>query len=343
MKPMNTYFVILAGGKGERLWPLSRNDKPKQLLPFLDNQSLLEQTISRIQKISIKQNIWIITTEEQLPQINVLVGNQVGKIIAEPTSKNTAPALLLASLMIEANDPQAMIVFLPADHYILDNDDFCNTVAHAVTISQAQQAITLIGVTPQGPATGYGYIEYNQSLNNMNGIIQFHEKPDLETAQKYYKTPGMLWNIGIFCAQSNTFIAQCKTHAIDIYNRVTAYIHTGNKQEYELITATSIDYAVIEKSKNLYVVIGTFKWSDVGNLDTFLSLQRQNVSLNTTVALNSDNNILNVKNKLVALINVNNICIIETDDVLLIVPRAEVEQVKVLLQHIKNNKLEQYL
>jgi mannose-1-phosphate guanylyltransferase len=340
MKQQNIYFVILAGGKGERLWPLSRSNKPKQLLPFLNNQSLLEQTITRIQALTTKEYIWVVTTQEQQAAIAALVGDCVGNIVGEPCSKNTAPALLLTCLMIEQRDPQALVVFLPADHSVLTNEDFCKTLQHAITTSTAQQAITLIGVKPQNPATGYGYIEYTESAPHTYKIVRFHEKPDHKRAQLYYKAPNMLWNIGIFCAPSSVFLAEYKTHAPDMYRTLCEYMHAQSPHIYESLESISVDYAIMEKSKQLYVAAGTFTWSDVGNLETFLSLQGAETP---AVALHSSNNVIAVKDKLVALININNMCIVETDDVLLVVPRSDVEHVKTLLSYLKSDKLEHYL
>lgn len=340
MKQQNIYFVILAGGKGERLWPLSRSNKPKQLLPFLNNQSLLEQTIARIHTLTPKEYIWVVTTQEHQQAITALVGDVVGTILAEPCAKNTAPALLLACLMIEKQDPHALIVFLPADHSVRNNEDFCNTLQLAITISTTQQAITLIGVKPNAAATGYGYIEYTHSAPNIYKIVRFHEKPDQAHAEIYYKASHMLWNIGIFCAPSSVFIAEYKTHAPHMHDALSEYIGAYDMHIYESLEPISIDYAIMEKSKQLYVAPGTFTWSDVGNLETFLSLQGAETS---AVALHSSNNIIKVKDKLVALININNTCIVETDDVLLVVPRSDVEQVKTLLNYLKNNKLEHYV
>ncbi len=334
------YFTILAGGKGERLWPLSRKSKPKQLLPFDHNKSLLELTIDRIQSISDKNHRLIITTQEQKPVIQELVGNDVWHVIAEPSTRNTAPAILLTCLWLANQDPNAYVVFLPADHYFPDAQPFCDALSELPLLTCNK--IGLIGIKPTYPATGYGYIEFEKSSSDCNyHINKFHEKPTESIAKQYCKQENMLWNIGVFGGNVTTFIAEYKEHAPQLYNSVVAYMN--QKISYDDIEAISIDYAVMEKSSNLLVIPLACAWSDVGNLNTFLSLQNNNGEHSSVISIDSHDNLVSLQHKLIALIGVDNLCVVETDDVILISARQEAEKVKLVLQELKKNNYENYL
>lgn len=336
------YLVILAGGKGERLWPLSRSALPKQLLSFVDNISLLEHTIRRLKTISFHHELSIITTHEQYELIKDSVGHLVDALYIEPASRNTAPAILYTCNAIYEKDPQALIAFIPADHYIEDAAAFIASLEKALRHAAQAECITLLGVRPTFPATGYGYIEYlEQEHHDIMPIKSFHEKPTASMAAHYLTNPTMLWNIGIFAARASFFIEEFKQTAPELYAQFACY--QQGALEYSALTSISIDYAVIEKSASTMVLPVSFKWSDVGNLDTFLSLKLANNKIDTTIiAIESQNNIVASK-KLTALIGVENLCIVETDDAILIAKRDDVEKVKLILQELKATHHNQYL
>lgn len=334
------FFAILAGGKGERLWPLSRKTKPKQLLPFDQNKSLLELTIDHIKPISDKQHRIVITTQEQQPTIQKLVGDEVWQVMAEPATRNTGPAILLTCLTLAQQDPNAYIVFMPADHYFSDCKPFCEALTQLSELNGND--IGLIGIKPSFPATGYGYIEYQLDNSPAHRIVKFHEKPTESVAKNYCAQENMLWNIGVFGGTVSTFIKEYQQHAPQLYDSVLAYMN--HKKEYSDIQDISIDYAIMEKSKNLYVIPLSCAWSDVGNLNIFLSLQHHEPNTNKPViSINSHDNLLSLHNKLVALIGVDNLCVVETEDVILISARNEAEKVKLVLQELKKNHYENYL
>lgn len=339
------YIVILAGGKGERLWPLSREKRPKQLLPFCNDLSLLEQTINRVQKLVEKEHLWIVTTEQQEEQITQMVGAKVGKVLTEPASRNTAPAILLTCLKIAEQDSNAVVSFLPADHFITQDGIFRDNLKNALDFSAHHEGITLLGLKPDWAATGYGYIEFekkNEASIKPQKVIRFHEKPSVATAELYLMLPNMLWNIGIFCAKVSTFLHEYEQTAPSIVSGVKNYL--ADKEQYEQCENISIDHAVLEKSVNTHVLPVSFTWSDVGNLDTFLSLHAKHKEASAhTVTINSQNNTINVKDKLVALIGIENLCIVETDDVLLIAQRDQTDKVKQVLSLLKEESNEHYL
>ena len=337
----NLYGIILAGGKGERLWPLSRELFPKQLLS-LSQKSLLEHTRDRIAALIPAGNISVVTTQQQAEVISKLFDHAASEMIIEPLARNTGPALLLSCLTFAKKDPDALMLFFPADHYVADVPKFIDAVKKALEYSSVADAITLIGIKPTYPATGFGYIEYQQSEGAAPKILQFHEKPSLEHAQRYIQADSMLWNIGIFCGKVSVFINEFKRLAPELFEGVNNYFLTGNLDSYYNLESISVDYALMEKSDALLVVPADFAWSDVGNLATFLSLHDSESNQSQQIAIETHNNLVMTKT-LTVLIGVHDLCIVQTDDVLLISQREDVEKVKLAVNELKKNNLEKYL
>jgi len=344
MKHKNVYFVILAGGNGTRLWPLSRADKPKQFLEAGEKKTLLEQAINRVSSVVPKENIWISTTENHAANIKKYVGDKIGNIVIEPGMRNTGPAILLACLQIHQKDPNAVVMFLPSDPFISDSEKFVNYVKNAISFAKNSNGITLFGIQPTYPATGYGYIEFD-NINKQNApykVLRFHEKPDLKTAQEYIKRDNMVWNICMFCGKTQIFLEEFKTHAPEIFDGVTKYYN--NQGDYNDVKSDSIDYAVMEKSDNIFVIPADFPWCDVGNIEIFLTIQKQHMQLDTNIVkVNSNNNLINVKDKLVALVGIDDLCIVETNDILLITKRDKAEKVKEIVIQLKNTGNKRYV
>lgn len=339
MNAAKLYGVILAGGKGERLWPLSTQALPKQFLE-IKNRSLLQHTYDRLTQLIDTQNISVVTIQSQselidqhLPGINCIV---------EPVSKNTGPALLISCLHIAQQDPEAIILFCPADHYIDQLDLFSDSFKHAIAVSKETQQITLLGVKPTFPATGYGYIEYAfaEATAVQAPIIRFHEKPSATIAQKYMELENMLWNIGIFCAPVAVFIGAYKQYAPKLFRGVSKYFTTGERSWYEELPSISVDYAIMEKSSALHVIPAHFTWSDIGNLATYLSLEHSN---SNHIAIESVNNLVKSSKPVTVLIGVEDLVIVQTDDVLLIAQRSDTEKVKAAVSELRKNNMLDYL
>ncbi|KKQ49041.1 MAG: Mannose-6-phosphate isomerase, type 2 [candidate division TM6 bacterium GW2011_GWF2_38_10] len=335
----NIYFVILAGGSGERLWPLSRHARPKQLIPFLDNTSLLEQTLARISPlVACAQQVVVVTNKVHEGAVRDLIGDQVGTIIAEPEGRNTAPAILWACHRIKVMDPQALVVVLPADAYVPDRDAFCELIAHGANYLEREDDIVLFGLQPTYPATGYGYIEADTACSlgehETFRVVRFCEKPDLLKAQAYVAMGNMLWNIGIFAASVSTFLREFDMHVPDV---VTAFGNfMANKNPYAHVPSISIDYAVLEKSSRLVVLPALFEWYDVGNLSVFLSLQERYAQQGSSVInILGQGNLASAHKKLVVCVGVSDLCVVETDDALLIVHQDAVEHVKKAIPEVK--------
>jgi len=337
MKEKHWYVVILAGGKGERLWPLSTEKSPKQVLPFQKGKSLLQATIKRVSQTVPKKKIWVVTTKKQKKLISQHIQDSISTILSEPAARNTAAAILYTCLHIQQKDPEAVIAFLPADHYIKENNLFMQNLTQALTWANQHQTIVLLGIKPTFPATGYGYIEHKLRpcpQSAFRQVLKFHEKPSKEIAIRYIKKNNMLWNAGMFCSRADVFIREFVNHAPTTYEQV---IQSLDKPEiYKKIENISVDHAIMEKSSNIHVLPVSFSWSDVGNLDIFLSLldKHQN-KLDKVTVHESSNNLVYANKKHVALIGVHNLCIVETDDALLIADRKQVEKVKKVLEVLK--------
>jgi mannose-1-phosphate guanylyltransferase len=347
----HVYGVVLAGGSGERLWPLSRAAMPKQLLAVGSEKSLLEQAIDRLTNIMPHKHVFVSTTQVYEEPIKQAVGALIGGILVEPGSRNTGPALVLSCLRIYEQDPEALIVFVPADPFIPTSDtaSFVACLKVMVDHSTRYPVISLCGVKPTSPATGYGYIAYGEVSETVLPaadlpavavparavpVLAFKEKPSLALAQQYVDSGMMLWNTGIFCASANVFLEECRMHAPELYAQVLA-VHNGTKK-YNDVSSISIDYAVLEKSKNIAVVPATFSWCDVGNVAVFLSLQQSNTTT-SVVAVDAHNNFVSAPNKTVALIGVDDLCVVETENALLICKQSEAEKVRNVVQYLKKN------
>lgn len=335
MNDKNWYALVLAGGSGQRMWPLSREDHPKQLLPFNGSSSLLKATLDRVAPLVAQQRRWVITTAHQEPYILQAVGDSVGHVLAEPAARNTAAAIAWACLCLEQQDPHAVALFLSADHYIPDQFVFLNDLSSAAQFAQEHNVIALLGAIPRSPATGYGYIEYDpQDTNALHPVLKFHEKPSLDKAVEYKNSDRMLWNTGMFCGTVRTFIQEFELHAPQIIAQVRAYM--AGTLPYTSIDEISFDHAVMEKSRKTVVLPANFTWCDVGNLEIFLALQNKTQNINSVFSVNSHNNLVHIDDaqKHVALIGVDDLCIIDTQDALLVAKRSEVDKVKLILDQI---------
>ena len=341
------YAVVLAGGNGERLWPLSRQYKPKQLLLVGKQGTLLEQTIDRICPIIPAENIWVSTTGSYKKIIERHVGKRVGEIVVEPSSRNTGPAILLVCMQLYQHDPNAIVIFVPADPFIPkeDNQLFGTYVKQALDFSAQHDYITLLGVKPTYPATGYGYIEYTYDVQSQAPykVVKFHEKPSLVVAQDYLGMDTMLWNIGMFAGKVSTFIDEFRREAPAMYDEVVAYFK--GQKPYDAVRPDSIDYAVIERSKKIYVQPVDFTWCDVGNLAVFLAIRDQYSQQDAPcISVKSENNLFDVpEDMLIAFLGVKDLCVIKKENILLVAKRELVEQVRAIVSQLKDEQLYRFL
>ena len=352
----NTYIMILCGGWGERLWPLSRRGKPKQFISFLKNKSLLEQTIDRINLLAPnKENIGVVTTKEQKDYLINIIGNKIGFVIDEPASCNTGPAILYSCFKLSHKDKDAVSVFLPADSFVLQNEEYRRYLKSAVEHAYCNDKIITLGLMPTRAATGYGYIQAGPkvgekiSAGKFYKVKKFHEKPDKKLAEKYIHQSDMFWNIGVFVAKVSVFLKEFQDCAPELFCDMQDFLQ--NKISYEDISKISIDYAVMEKSKNVIVLPCVFEWDDIGNIDVFLSW-RKRLTKDSAKIINveSERNVVCLfqhdkqqKEKLVVFVGVDDLCLVEEEDVILVAKRGEIEKVKKALIKIREESLEQFL
>lgn len=341
---MNFYGIVLAGGVGERLWPLSRHDHPKQFLSIDAQKTLLEQSLERLCPVILPEHRWLVITENHQHKIDASL--PIGSLLVEPVGRNTGPAILYACLTVYQQNPDAVIIFVPADSYIpgADYDLFARYVRQALDFASQHDAIGLLGVKPTYAASSYGYIEYDQhcTQHGLHKVMRFHEKPSEKLAASYMKMPHMLWNIGMFVGKASVFIDEYKRVMPELYEEVIAW-QQGTKT-YDQIINISIDYAVMERSDRIWVLPVDFSWCDVGNVEVFLAMKQKMQPKNERViAIDAKNNLVDVPHKVVALIGVDNLCIVETADALLITKRDEAEKVRAVVQQLKKEKQNAYI
>jgi mannose-1-phosphate guanylyltransferase len=337
--------VILAGGKGIRLWPESRRARPKQLCKFINDRSMLDHTIDRLVKAGTKRLI-IITNDEILPDIAALVANRADsamiEILSEPEGKNTAPAVGLALARCGPDDDDSVLGIFPSDHHVLDGASFSRSVQKAIKAAQ-RGLIATIGISPIRPETGYGYIEKSPleigAIADVYGVYSFCEKPDLLTAQSYLETGRYLWNSGIYVSQIRTLREEFARYLPDIDRQIAKgyerYIHS-----YSDLPNISLDYGIAEKSDRMAVVDSDFGWCDLGNWNALQELvegdAEENICTgNDILALESKNCLVKQTDKTVVLFGVENLLVVETDEIILIANRERTEDIRDLVELLR--------
>jgi mannose-1-phosphate guanylyltransferase len=341
----NYYAILMAGGVGSRFWPVSTTDFPKQFHDMLGSgDTLIQKTFSRLSKLIPVENILILTNEryndlvlEQLPMV------KQEQVLLEPAMRNTAPCILYASLKIQKQNPDAVMVVAPSDHWIEDEDAFSGNLQQCFEFCQKENALMTLGIQPTFPNTGFGYIEFDKSdANPVKKVNQFREKPDYETAKSFLEAGNFLWNGGIFIWSVKSI-----TEAFEKFQpQMNALFQLGSEsyntpnerqfihQNYQNAENVSIDYAVMEKAENVYVLPATFDWNDLG---TWGSLHEKldkddnnNTVVNATVILeNASNNIIRSEaKKLVVVDGLNDYIIVDNENVLMIYPKSKEQDIK---------------
>ncbi|HEX3011111.1 MAG TPA: mannose-1-phosphate guanylyltransferase [Syntrophomonadaceae bacterium] len=333
--------VILAGGKGIRLWPESRQEKPKQFCRLIDDRSMLDHTIDRCLKTGFDR-IVIITSDELRPNVEQLIGERpdrnIIEILSEPEGKNTAPAVGLALARYQNEKGEIMAIF-PSDHHILDNESFSNTIAKAVQAAKNNH-IAIIGVVPNRPETGYGYIEKSRwevsEIPDVFGVSSFREKPDVSTAESYLAAGNYMWNAGIYIGKTSTLMEEFMKHLPQIYEPLIQGYELY-RNSYSLLPSISLDYGIAEKSDRMAVVAGDFGWCDLGSWNALAELHQQDERQNTcsghdVVILDSNNCLVKQAEKTIVLFGVDNLLVVETGDVILISERHRSQDVRSLVE-----------
>jgi mannose-1-phosphate guanylyltransferase/mannose-6-phosphate isomerase len=335
------YSVILCGGSGTRLWPLSRKNYPKQFLKLFGDKSLLQETYLRTQDIFDPEKIFCVTNKDnyynvlnQIREINPKFNEE--NIICEPASMNTLPAMALSVKYLEDKgiSKNTPIAFFPADHYITDQKKFSETVK--TVLREVANHVATIGVTPTEPHTGYGYIKKGNSQQSFFQVSEFKEKPDIKTAKDYMASGNYLWNAGMYVFTPETFAAELKIHAPELSHAFEKSLADMTK-EFSSLPAVSVDTGLSEKSKRVIVFEGSFGWNDIGSFDNLVNLPGVNGS-SRHVSIGSENvMVLSAGKKLIATLGLEDVVIVEAGDSILAYRRGEGEKVKDILTHLKEN------
>ena len=341
----NYYAILMAGGVGSRFWPVSTTDFPKQFHDMLGSgDTLIQKTFSRLSKLIPIENILILTNEryndlvlEQLPMV------KQEQVLLEPAMRNTAPCILYASLKIQKQNPDAVMVVAPSDHWIEDEDEFSRYLQQCFDFCQKENALMTLGIQPTFPNTGFGYIEFDKSdANPIKKVNQFREKPDYETAKSFLEAGNFLWNGGIFIWSVKSIteaFEKFQPQMNGLFQQGSDSYNTANEkqfidQNYSNAENVSIDYAIMEKAKNVYVLPATFDWNDLG---TWGSLHEKldkddnnNTVVNATVILeNASNNIIRSEaKKLVVIDGLDDYIIVDNENVLMIYPKSKEQDIK---------------
>ena len=343
------YCVIMAGGSGTRFWPLSRQNKPKQLLNILGDESMLQITVDRLRKIKFVDDIFIVTRSDLVNKINKSVkGISRKNIIVEPTGKNTAPCIGLSALHLEMLKKDAVMGVFPADHLIVGHKKFEKALRTANRLALKNSSIATIGVNPTYPSTAYGYIQYTKDgeLKNNNAfhLKTFAEKPHLNLAKRFIKSGDFLWNSGIFIWRVDILLGLMKVHLPDLYNQLNKIkARFNNKENFEDLWATiepeSIDYGLMEKvASDAYVVKADFEWNDLGSWKALSKIMPKssgdNVIRGNGMVLNGKENFIHSNDHFTAVVGLENVVVVQTDDATLVVHKEKVEEIKTLVEKL---------
>lgn len=347
---MNIKPIILCGGSGTRLWPESRKKLPKQFIKFFKNDSLLDLTLKRVKSISNENSPIIVSNEEYRFYINKSLEKQSiqGICIHEPIGRSTTASIYISAKFSKITDE---LIFIPSDHFIKNEVLFKQTIEKALREKTKMQWI-IIGIKPNEPNTGYGYIKTTDDINNnkfLKKVLNFTEKPNLKTANYYIKN-NYLWNAGIFIGNAKMIIKSIQEYAPDVAKQCDVVIKNArltldkknvffDLNDFKKIPSISIDYSVIEKAKNVYCALSDFDWDDLGNWDSLIKYKNNYTSNNKTVQIDSKNNYIKSKNKVIATIGIKNTIIVDTNDALLIAKKGKSEDVKKIVSKLSKNKI----
>ena len=357
----NQYVAIIAGGIGSRFWPKSRVGHPKQFIDLLNaGKTLIQFTFDRFEQFIPKENIYVVTTanyvdivKEQLPEMSE------ENIVAEPSRKNTAPSIAYISFKIMQHNPDATLIIAPSDHLILDNITFQQTCQKAIEFVENNNALVTLGIKPTYPNTGYGYIQHEAEAvgNNLYKVKTFTEKPNLELAKTFLLSGDFLWNAGIFIWKVSAIIERFEIQQSEMYevflNEKETFNTPAEKEAieriYPLCSSISIDYAIMEKADNVYVIPSSFGWSDLGTwASAYDTLEKDYlgnaIAGDKVMVIDSTQCMISASHeKLLVLQGLNDFIVVDTDDVLLICKKEKEQEIKEYTTEVRRNIGDKYL
>jgi len=349
---MKITAVIMAGGRGERFWPKSRNNCPKQFLSLTaDKETMIQKTVKRLDKIVEPGDVFVVTNaayreivETQLPQI------PKENILSEPCARNTAPCIAYAAAVIKKKYDDAVMLVLPSDHLIGYVDIYHRALRKAIAAAEEGQNLVTIGITPTYPETGYGYINFGEEKGDAFEVERFVEKPDLATAKKYLASGNYLWNSGMFVWKVSSIMANIQKFMPEVYDgasRIGESFGTDDFEEvlireFEAFPSESIDFGIMEKAENIYTIPGSFGWDDVGS---WLAMERinetdddKNFIEGDVIAVDSKRTTICGGKRLIAAVGTRDLIIVDTDDVLLVCGKNSTQDVKKVISKLKGQE-----
>lgn len=354
---MKTYGVIMAGGGGTRFWPLSRKQTPKQLLNLSGKDIMVNEAIDRLARVADYKDIFIVTNTVQKTAMLNLIDKRVlfNHILAEPAARNTAACIGYAAIEIIKKYGDGVMVITPSDAYIKDNDKFAEVLKIAIKEAEVGDKLVTVGITPTFPATGYGYIQYENVQSDAKPVLKFVEKPDEQTAKKYLSSGDFVWNSGMFVWKASVILEKFRKLLPEIYSYLEQIADSFGKPDecrqiqklYPLIPSISVDYGIMEKSEDIIVVPGEFGWNDVGSWDMFNVLHNEdcdgNIKIGNVIAIDSKNSTVYSSGKLIATVGVDNLVIVETPDAIMICTKDKAQDVKKIVDELKASGREDLL
>lgn len=364
----NFYAVILAGGGGTRLWPASRKAHPKHLLKLLGDKTLIQTTFDRVDGLVPTENIYIITNQAHVKEVTGQLPKVPEKnIIGEPVAKNTAMAMGTAAAVIHSRNPNASIIYLAADHVIKNEERFRMNALAALRVASSGNYIVAVGIKPESPHTGLGYIKIGKEIEELSRVakkgfvfkgVEFKEKPNLVTAQSFVASGQYLWNANLYSWSTETIMKAFGEYSPEVFKAISEIAKKAGEGSLEKLlegvysklgNPNSIDYEVSEKVKNLVVIPGDFGWSDVGDWKVVFDLRPKNMhgiassDLSEVINVGSSNVLVESEKKLVALVGVEDLVVIDTGDALLIAKNDTTQEVKKVVEKLKEEEKDKYL
>jgi len=355
---MTKYAVIMAGGVGSRFWPRSRERNPKQLLKIIGENSMIVDTVNRLDGMVEKKNIFVVTNRLQREEIvKQLPELPQENIIEEPFGRNTAPCVGLAALFVERVEKDGVMIVLPADHLIKEKDIFQRTISKGAEFAYEKKRLVTIGIPPTRPETGYGYIQIDDSSvkEDIYKVFTFAEKPNLTTAVSFLESGDFLWNSGMFIWRADTILTEMQMFMPELYKDLMTlkpYLGTDEFASklhlmYGRIRGISIDYGIMEKSHKVYLIKGEFSWSDVGSWEEVYQLTEKDDAGNAVTGNvyleNTKDSYIYSPDKFTAVIGAENMIVINTPDALLVCKRDMSQDVKKVVDHLKFHKVGEFL
>lgn len=356
---MKKTALIMAGGRGERFWPKSRKRMPKQFLSLTDDgKTMIQLTVERILPLVALEDVYIVTNRDYLPLVQEQLPDLPQQnILCEPVGRNTAPCIGLGAMHISQKYDDAVMFVLPSDHLIKYNTIFLNTLTDAAEIAEQGDNLVTLGITPDYPETGYGYIKFNpeETLARAFAVDHFVEKPDMETAKTYLATEQYLWNSGMFIWKVSTILKNLEQYLPETYAgllKIKNAIGTEEERsvlerEFEAFRSESIDYGIMEKAQHIYTLAGSFGWDDVGS---WLAVERirqsnefGNVITGNAITVDTKNTVIEGGKKLIATVGVENLIVVDTEDALLICEKDSAGNIKKVLENLKICNRTEYL